>query len=63
MHIDKSFVIEHLRETGQNEKVQHALDQLPQRIDHEQHAQLLEKIGIDPGQLAEKAAKRGLASL
>jgi hypothetical protein len=63
MQIDKSFVIEHLREEGQSEKVQHALDQLPEKIDHEHDAQLLEKVGIDPGKLAEKAAQRGLASL
>jgi F420-dependent methylenetetrahydromethanopterin dehydrogenase len=63
MQIDKSFVIEHLRETGQNDKVQHALDELPEKIDHDEHAQLLEKVGIDPGQLAEKAAKSGLSSL
>ncbi len=31
--------------------------------DHEQHAALLEKFGIDPGKLAEKAAKERLASL
>jgi hypothetical protein len=63
MQIDKSFVLEHLREEGQSDKVQHALDQLPERVDHEKHAQMLEKLGIDPGQLAEKAAKRGLASI
>jgi hypothetical protein len=63
MQIDKSFVIEHLRETGQNEKVQHALDQLPEKIDHNEHAQQLEKLGIDPGQLAEKAAKQGLGAI
>ena len=63
MQIDKSFVIEHLKEEGQSDKVQHALDQLPEKIDHEQHAQLLEKVGIDPGKLAEKAAQRGLANL
>jgi hypothetical protein len=63
MHIDKEFVIEHLREEGQSEKVQHALDELPEKIDHEKHAQLLEKVGVDPGKLAEKAAQRGLASL
>jgi hypothetical protein len=63
MHIDKSFVLEHLREEGQSDKVQHALDQLPEKIDHEKHAQLLEKLGIDPGKLAEKAAQRGIASL
>ena len=62
MNIDRNFVIEHLREEGQSDKVQHALDQLPEKIDHEQHAAELEKLGIDPGALAEKAAKRGLAS-
>jgi hypothetical protein len=63
MQIDKEFVLQHLREEGQSDKVQHALDQLPDKIDHEQHAQMLEKLGIDPGKLAEKAAKRGIASL
>ncbi len=63
MHIDKSFVIEHLQEAGQSEKVQDALDTLPEKIDHEQHAQRLEKLGIDPGELVAKAARRGLASL
>ena len=63
MHIDKSFVIEHLREVVQSEKVQQALDVLPEKIDHEKHAQMLEKVGVDPGKLAAKAAERGLASL
>jgi hypothetical protein len=43
--------------------VQKALDELPAKVDHEQHAALLQKLGIDPGQLAEKAAKEGLAKL
>jgi hypothetical protein len=38
MHIDKSFVLEHLREEGQRDKVQHALDQLPKEIDHEKRS-------------------------
>jgi hypothetical protein len=63
MHIDKGFVVEHLREEGQSDKVQHALDQLPEKIDREKHAQMLEKLGIDPGRLAEKAVKPGLASV
>ena len=63
MEIDKNFVLQHLREEGQSDKVQHALDQLPDKTDHEQHAQVLEKLGIDPGKLAEKAAQRGLASI
>ncbi len=60
MQIDKQFVVDHLRELGQNAKVQQAINELPAKIDHEQHAQLLEKLGIDPGALAAKAAKSGL---
>lgn len=60
MQIDKQFVLDHLRELGQNAKVQQAINDLPAKIDHEQHAQLLEKLGIDPGALAAKAALSGL---
>ena len=56
MQIDKQQVIELLRKEGKNEHVQKAIDELPDKIDHEQHAQLLEKFGIDPGKLAAKAA-------
>ena len=63
MKIDRELVLDELRKQGQSDKVQKALDELPTKVDHEQHAALLEKFGIDPGQLAEKAAKKGLASL
>jgi hypothetical protein len=34
---------------------------LPDKIDHEQHAQMLQqKFGSDPGQLAEKAIEKEL---
>jgi hypothetical protein len=56
MEIDKQHVIELLREKGKDEHVQKAIDELPEKIDHEQHAQQLEKLGIDPGELAQKAA-------
>lgn len=55
MEIDREHVIELLREKGKDEKVQHAIDQLPQKVDHEKHAQELEKLGIDPGELLAKA--------
>jgi hypothetical protein len=55
MEIDRDHVIELLREKGQNEKVQHAIDALPQKVDHEKHARELEKLGIDPGELLAKA--------
>ena len=63
MQIDKQFVVDELKKQGESAKAQKALDELPAKIDHEQHAALLEKFGIDPGQLAEKAAKEGIAGL
>ena len=56
MQLDKQEVIDLLRKEGKNEHVQKALQELPNKIDHEQHAQMLQQtFGIDPGKLAEKA--------
>ena len=63
MQFDKNFVIEELKKQGQSQHVQKALDELPSKIDHEQHAAMLQKFGLDPGQLAEKAAKAGIAKI
>ena len=63
MQLDKQFVLDELRKQGNSAKVQDALDQLPEKIDHEKHAAMLEKPGIDPGKLAEKAIERGIASI
>ena len=41
--------------------LQFVLDEL-RKAGQDQHAALLEKFGLDPGKLAEKAAERGLAS-
>jgi hypothetical protein len=63
MQFDKQFVLDELRKEGQNQHVQKAMEELPEKIDHDKHAALLEKFGLDPGKLAQKAAERGLASL
>ena len=63
MQIDKSFIISELEKQGKSEHVQKALAELPDKIDHEQHAQMLEKFGIDPGKLAAQAAQKGLSSI
>ena len=63
MQIDKALVLDELRKAGKDEHVQKAIQELPEKIDHEQHAAMLEKLGLDPGKLAEKAAERGLADL
>ena len=51
MEFDKQQVIAFLEKEGKNEHVQKALQELPEKIDHEKHAQMLEKFGIDPGKL------------
>ena len=61
MQIDKEFVLEELRKQGKNEHVQKAIQELPAKIDHNQHAALLEKFGVDPGKLAERAAERAIS--
>ena len=63
MQIDKQFVLDELRKAGQNQHVQQAVQELPDKIDHDRHAAMLEKFGLDPGKLAQKAAERGLADL
>ena len=60
MHIDKELVIDELRKQGKNEHVQQALQELPDKIDHNEHAAQLQKLGIDPGKLAERAAERAV---
>ncbi|HEY8628770.1 MAG TPA: hypothetical protein VIL56_10675 [Gaiellaceae bacterium] len=46
-----------MRKQGKNEHVEKALEELPDKIDHEQHAQMLERFGIDPGHLAQRFAE------
>jgi len=62
MQLDKSDVIDLIRKEGKNEHVQKAIEELPEKIDHEQHAAMIQqKFGIDPGKLAEKALQKGLS--
>lgn len=57
MEFDKQFVIDELQKQGKSEHVQSALAELPANVDHQRDAAVLEKFGIDPGALAEKALK------
>jgi hypothetical protein len=62
MQLDKSDVIDLIRKEGKNEHVQKAIEELPEKIDYEQHAAMIQqKFGIDPGKLAEKALQKGLS--
>jgi len=52
MQIPKEQILELLRSRGQDDKASQAEGELPEQVDTEQHADLLQKLGIDPGDLA-----------
>jgi hypothetical protein len=51
MEVPKEQIVSFLRSRGQNDQAQQADAQLPDRVDHEQHADLLQQIGVDPQEL------------
>jgi hypothetical protein len=52
MQIPKEKILELLRSRGEDDKASQADSELPDQVDTEQHAGILEKLGIDPGDLA-----------
>ncbi len=48
MEIPKDQILQMLRDRGASGKAQLAEQQLPDQVDPDQHADLLERIGIDP---------------
>jgi hypothetical protein len=54
MQIPKDKIIDLLRERGADDKVQQAQQELPDQVDPEQHAGLLQKFGLDPQDLIGK---------
>jgi hypothetical protein len=51
MEIPKEKILELLRQRGENDKAQQADQELPDKVDTEQHRGILEKLGIDPQDL------------
>jgi len=51
MQIPKEQILELLRSRGQDDKAAQADGELPDQVDTEQHAGILEKLGIDPGDI------------
>jgi hypothetical protein len=51
MTIDKSQIIELLKSRGEHDKASEADSQLPDQVDPQEHAGLLQKLGIDPQDL------------
>jgi predicted PhzF superfamily epimerase YddE/YHI9 len=51
MQFDKSTIVQFLQQKGEGDKAQQAQQQLPDTVDHEQHADLLQRLGINPQDL------------
>ena len=51
MTIDKSQIIELLKSRGEHDKAGQADSELPDKVDPQEHAGLLRKLGIDPQDL------------
>ena len=51
MQIPKEQILQLLQQQGDQGKAQQADQELPSQVDTEQHAGLLQKLGIDPQQL------------
>jgi hypothetical protein len=51
VEIPKEQILQMLRNRGDHDQAQQADQQLPDKVDSEQHSDLLGKLGIDPGEL------------
>ncbi len=56
MQLDKETVLNFLREQGQDDKARQAEGELPEQVDTERDAGLLEKFGVNPRDLVSKFA-------
>ena len=51
MQIPKEQILEFLRSRGEQDKASEADEQLPDQVDTDQHADILQRLGIDPQDL------------
>jgi hypothetical protein len=56
VQIDRQEILDVLEALGRQDAVERAREELPDRVDTEQHADLLGGYGLDAQQLADKAA-------
>ena len=54
MEIPKQQILDFLREQGKDDQVGEADQQLPDQVDPQEHAGLLEKLGVNPADLLSK---------
>jgi hypothetical protein len=51
VEIPKEQILQMLRDRGKHDQAQQADQQLPDKVDPEQHGDLLGKLGIDPSEI------------
>ena len=51
MQIDKAQITEMLRQQGKNDQADQVDQELPDQVDTDQHADLLQRFGLDPKEL------------
>jgi hypothetical protein len=54
VQIDKQQIIDLLRQQGDTQKADEANQQLPDKVDPEQHSNLLERLGLNPQDLIKR---------
>jgi F0F1-type ATP synthase membrane subunit b/b' len=47
MELDKQQIVSFLQQHGQQDKVEQAEQQLPDKVDTDQHSDLLDKLGVN----------------
>jgi hypothetical protein len=60
MQIDKAQILQLLQSQGQADKAQQADQELPGQVDTDQHAGILQKLGLDPMDLVKMLGGGGL---
>ena len=58
MNIDKDTILNLLRSNGQDTQADRAQQELPDQVDTDQHAGLLEKFGLNPADLIAQVHRR-----
>jgi hypothetical protein len=54
VQLDKNMILDLLRERGQQDQASQAEQELPDQVDTDQDAGLLQKFGLDPQELVQK---------
>ncbi len=59
MEIPKEMVVSMIESRFGGEQAQQAAQQLPDQVDHEEHAGLLNQFGVDPQEMVSQFSGRG----